>query len=106
MEERMSRRKAPEQIISKLREAEFALAQGETVGRFVAVLVERIRSTKQSYYHWRKEYGGLKMDQARRLKHLEKENGRLRKAVSDLILLDIPRPTSGGYHREVPARRS
>ena len=78
----MSRRKTPEQIISKLREAEVALAQGETVGQ----ICRRLGVSEQSYYRWRKEYGGLKMDQAKRLKDLEKENGRLRQAVSDLIL--------------------
>jgi transposase-like protein len=46
----------------------------------------RIGVTEQSYYRWRKEYGGLKMDQARRMKELEKENARLRRAVSDLTL--------------------
>jgi transposase-like protein len=78
----MSRRKTPEQIISKLREAEVALAQGETVGQ----ICRRLGVSEQSYYRWRKEYGGLKMDQAKRLKGLEKENGRLRQAVSDLTL--------------------
>ncbi|MDG2407237.1 MAG: transposase, partial [Paracoccaceae bacterium] len=76
----MSRRQPPEQIISKLREAEVALAQGETVGQ----IYRRLGVSEQSYYRWRKEYGGLKMDQAKRLKDLEKENGRLRQAVSDL----------------------
>ena len=78
----MSRRKTPEQIISKLREAEVALAQGETVGQ----ICHRLGVSEQSYYRWRKDYGGLKMDQAKRLKDLEKENGRLRQAVSDLTL--------------------
>ena len=78
----MSRRKTPEQIISKLREAEVALAQGETVGQ----ICRRLGVSEQSYYRWRKDYGGLKMDQAKRLKDLEKENGRLRQAVSDLTL--------------------
>jgi len=78
----MSHRKTPEQIISKLREAEVALAQGETVG----LICRRLGISEQSYYRWRREYGGLKMDQAKRLKDLEKENGRLRHAVSDLTL--------------------
>jgi putative transposase len=78
----MSRRKTSEQIISKLREAEVALAQGETVGQ----ICRHLGISEQSYYRWRKEYGGLKMDQAKRLKELEKENGRLRRAVSDLTL--------------------
>ena len=66
----------------QLREAEILLAQGGTV----ADACRRIGVTEQSYYRWRKEYGGLKMDQARRMKELEKENARLRRAVSDLTL--------------------
>jgi len=66
----------------ELREAEIVLAQGGTV----ADACRRIGVTEQSYYRWRKEYGGLKMDQARRMKELEKENARLRRAVSDLTL--------------------
>lgn len=58
------------------------LAQGGTV----LDACRRIGVTEQSYYRWRKEYGGLKMDQARRMKELEKENARLRRAVSDLTL--------------------
>ncbi len=78
----MARRHKPEDIIGKLREAEIVLAQGSTV----ADACRRIGVTEQSYYRWRKEYGGLKMDQARRMKELEKENARLRRAVSDLTL--------------------
>ena len=72
----------PEEIIGKLREAEIVLAQGGTV----ADACRRIGVTEQSYYRWRKEYGGLKMDQARRMKDLETENQRLRKAIADLTL--------------------
>ena len=79
----MARRKyTPEQIISKLREVEVALAQGSTVAR----AVRGIEVTEQTYYRWRREYGGLNVEQARRLKELEKENLRLRRAVSDLTL--------------------
>jgi transposase-like protein len=78
----MARKHKPEDIIGKLREAEIVLAQGGTV----ADACRRIGVTEQSYYRWRKEYGGLKMDQARRMKELEKENARLRRAVSDLTL--------------------
>ena len=78
----MARKHKPEEIIGKLREAEIVLAQGETV----ADACRRIGVTEQSYYRWRKEYGGLKKDQARRMKELEKENARLRRAVSDLTL--------------------
>jgi len=78
----MARKHKPEEIIGKLREAEIVLAQGGTV----LDACRRIGVTEQSYYRWRKEYGGLKMDQARRMKELEKENARLRRAVSDLAL--------------------
>ena len=78
----MARKHKPEEIIGKLREAEIVLAQGGTV----LDACRRIGVTEQSYYRWRKEYGGLKMDQARRLKDLERENARLRQAVSDLTL--------------------
>lgn len=71
-----------EQIIGKLREAEILLAKGQTVGQVSRAL----GITEQTYYRWRKEYGGLKVSQARRLKELERENSRLRKAVSDLTL--------------------
>ena len=72
----------PEEIIGKLREAEVVLAQWATT----AEACRRIGVTEQTYYRWRKEYGGLKTDQARRMKDLEKENARLRRAISDLTL--------------------
>lgn len=71
-----------EQIINHLREADVRLAQGETVG----VICRSIGVSEQSYYRWRREYGGLKVDQARRLKELERENVRLKRAVADLTL--------------------
>ena len=71
-----------EQIINHLREADVLLAQGQTVGE----VCRRIGVSEQSYYRWRKEYGGLKVDQARRLKDLEQENARLKRAVADLTL--------------------
>jgi putative transposase len=71
-----------EQIIGMLREAEVRLSQGETVG----VICRGLGVSEQSYYRWRREYGGLRVDQAKRLKELEKENARLRRAVSDLTL--------------------
>ncbi len=71
-----------EQIINHLREAEVLLAQGQTVGE----ICRRIGVSEQSYYRWRREYGGLKVDQARRLKDLEQENARLKRAVADLTL--------------------
>ena len=76
------KRYTAEQIIIKLREAEVDLAQGQTVGQ----VSKQIGVTEQTYYRWRKEYGGLRMDQAKRLKTLEKENARLKKLVADLSL--------------------
>jgi len=76
------KRYTPEQIIGMLREAEVRLSQGEKIGE----ISRSLGISEQSYYRWRKEYGGLKVSQARRLKDLEKENQRLRKAVSDLTL--------------------
>ena len=79
----MSRKRySPEQIIGKLREAEVALAQGQTTGQVCRTL----GIAEQTFYRWRREYGGLKVDQAKRLKALEQENTRLRRAVSDLTL--------------------
>ena len=79
----MSRKRyTPEQIIAKLRETEVRLSQGKSVG----VICRSLGISEQSYYRWRREYGGLKVDQAKRLKELEKENTRLRRAVSDLML--------------------
>lgn len=77
-----SKKHRPEEIIGKLREAEVVLAQGATT----AEACRRIAISEQTYYRWRKEYGGLKTDQARRMKDLEKENARLRRAISDLTL--------------------
>ena len=72
----------PEQIIAKLREMEVLLSTGQPV----QTAVRQIGVTEQTYYRWRKEYGGMKVDQAKRLKEVEKENGRLRKLVADLSL--------------------
>jgi putative transposase len=76
------KRKTPEQIINLLRESEVLLAQGQTVPQ----VCKQIGISTQSYYRYRQEYGGLKVNQAKRLKELEKENTRLRRAVSDLTL--------------------
>ena len=72
----------PEQIIGKLREAEVLLIQGSTV----AEASRKIGITEQTYYRWRKEYGGMRVEQAKRLKELEKENNRLKKLVADISL--------------------
>ena len=71
-----------EQIINHLREADVLLAQGRTVGE----VCRQIGMSEQTYYRWRKEYGGLKVDQAKRLKDLETENARLKRAVAELTL--------------------
>jgi transposase-like protein len=76
------RRHTPEQIITKLREAEVALAQGQSV----AQVCKALEVTEQTYYRWRKEYGGMQVTQAKRLKQLEGENVRLRRAVADLTV--------------------
>ena len=76
------RKYGPEEIVGKLREAEVLIAQGRTV----ADAARQIGVTEQSYYRWRREYGGMRSDQAKRLKELERENARLRRAVSDLTL--------------------
>ncbi len=76
------RRRTVEEIITKLREAEVRLGRGETVGE----VCRNLGVSEQTFYRWRREYGGLRMDQAKRLKQLETENTRLRRAVSDLTL--------------------
>jgi transposase-like protein len=73
---------SPEQIINKLREAELLLNQGANVGE----ASRKISVTEQTYYRWRKEYGGMRIEQAKRLKDLEKENTRLKKLVADITL--------------------
>jgi transposase-like protein len=73
---------SPELIINKLREAEILLNQGASVGE----ASRKIGITEQTYYRWRKEYGGMRTEQAKRLKSLEKENTRLKKLVADLSL--------------------
>jgi transposase-like protein len=72
----------PEQIIRKLREADVLVSKGETVGQICRTL----GISDVTYYRWRKEYGGMQVDQARRLKDLEQENNRLKKLVADLSL--------------------
>ena len=76
------RRYSTEQIITKLREADVLLSQGRSAEEIARVL----EISKQTYYRWRKEYGGLNMTQAKKLKELEKENTRLKTLVADLSL--------------------
>ncbi|MBA2116160.1 IS3 family transposase ISDsp2 [Planctomycetes bacterium FF15] len=76
------RRFSPEQIIQHLREAEVLLSQDKTI----AQACKAIGVTEQTYYRWRKEYGGVRTDQAKRLKELEKENARLKRLLADAEL--------------------
>ncbi len=76
------KRHTPEQIITALREAGVGLACGKSV----KLISRELGITEQTYYRWRREYGGMKVSQARRLKELERENGRLKRAVADLTL--------------------
>jgi putative transposase len=73
---------SPERIINKLREAELLQSQGNTI----SVACKKIGISDFTYYRWRKEYGGMRVDQARRLKELEQENSRLKKVVADFAL--------------------
>ena len=75
-------RHTPEQVIAKLREAEVKLAKGTAIGQ----VCKDLAITEQTYYSWRKEYGGLKLDQAKRLKALEGENARLKRLLADAEL--------------------
>ena len=73
---------APEQIINKLREAEILISQGATL----AVMLKKIGVSDCTYYRWRQDFGGMRVEQARRLKELELENARLKRLVADLSL--------------------
>src|SRR5271154_513447 len=82
-----------EQIIGKLREAEVEISKGQTIGQ----IVKKLGITEQTYYRWRKEYGGLRTDQAKRLKELEKENARLKKVVANQALdMEILKEAASG----------
>jgi len=89
------KKRSAEEIIGKLREAEVLLAQGKTVPEVCRIL----EISEQTYYRWRNEYGGLKVNQAKRLKALERENARLRKAIADLTLdkLILKEAASGNF---------
>jgi transposase-like protein len=89
------KRHKPEEIVAKLRQVDVLTTQGQTV----AEAVRSVGVTEVTYYRWRQEYGGLKGDQVKRLKDLEAENARLRKAVSDLTLekLILKEAASGNW---------
>ena len=91
----MAKKHKPEEIVAKLRQVDVLTSQGTPI----ADPVRSIGVTEVTYYRWRKEYGGLKCDQVKRLKDLETENARLRKAVSDLTLdkLILQEAARGNY---------
>lgn len=100
----MKGRHTPEQIVAKLRQAEVELARGQTIPQ----VCKHLGITDQTYYRWRKEFGGLRLDQARRLKQLEQENSRLKRVVADLtldnaILKEVADPNF--FRRHVDGRR-
>ena len=78
----MAKRPKPEEIVAKLRQADVLISQGQSVGE----AIRAISVSEVTYYRWRREFGGLKSDQVRRMKELETENQRLRKAIADLTL--------------------
>ena len=90
-----SKHHKPEEIVTRLRQVEVLVGQGKPV----AEAIRTIGVTEPTYYRWRAEYGGLKLDQVRRLKQLEQENGRLRRAISELTLekLILKEAASGNY---------
>ena len=89
------KRHTPEQIIDKLREAEVELAKGVSVPQ----VCKKLGVSQQTYYRWRNDYGGMRTDQAKRLKELEKENARLKKLVADQALDNsiLKEALSGNY---------
>jgi putative transposase len=89
------KRHKPEEIVAKLRQVDVLTTQGQSV----AEAIRSIGVTEVTYYRWRQEYGGPKSDQVKRLKDLEQENARLRKAVSDLTLekLILKEAASGNF---------
>ena len=85
------RRYKPEQIVNLLRQIEVGIANGKTTPQ----ACKEAEITQQTYYRWRKEYGGLKLDQAKRLKELEKENSKLKRLVAELSREQTPQRASG-----------
>jgi len=82
MARKRARRHTPEQIIGKLRDADVDLANGASVGE----VCQKLEVSEQTYYRWRNQYGGMKADEAKRLKQLEQENVRLKRIVADQAL--------------------
>ena len=92
---RRGQKTSAEQVVLKLRQIEVQTAQGKSL----ALACKEAEISEQSYYRWRREYGGLQVDQARKMKDLERENARLRRAVSDLTLdkVILKEAASGKY---------
>ena len=92
---RTKKRHKPEEIVAKLRQVDVLVSQGQSV----ADAIRSIGVTEVSYYRWRREFGGLKTDQVKRMKELEAENARLRRAVADLTLdkLILKEAASGNW---------
>ena len=82
MKKRQGKRHTPEQIIRKLREADTMLAAGKTIGQ----VVQSLEVSEQTFHRWRKQYGGMKAEEAKRLKELEQENKRLKKLLAEAEL--------------------
>jgi transposase-like protein len=91
----MAKKHKPEEVVTKLRQVDVLISQGAPI----ADAIRSIGVTEVTYYRWRNEYGGLKSDQVKRLKDLETENARLRKAISDLTLdkLILQEAARGNY---------
>ena len=91
----MAKRPKPEEIVAKLRQADVLISQGQSV----AEAIRAISVSEVTYYRWRREFGGLKSDQGRRMKDLETENQRLRKAIAELTLdkLILQEASRGNY---------
>ena len=89
------KRFSAEQIVDKLREAEVEIAKGMTIGQ----VCKKLGVSEQTYYKWRREYGGMRTDQAKRLKELEQENSRLKKLIADQALENaiLKEALSGNY---------
>ena len=89
------KRFSAEQIVDKLREAEVEIAKGITIGQ----VCKKLGVSEQTYYKWRREYGGMRTDQAKRLKELEQENSRLKKLIADQALDNaiLKKALSGNY---------
>ena len=95
------RRHTPEQIVRKLREAERLLGEGQTI----AEAAKQVEISEQTYHRWRNQYGGMKADDARRLRELERENARLRRIVADkeLVIDALKEIARGNWHAGSPA---